>query len=328
VRCHGCELLYLNPRPTIEEIGRFYPQQYFASPSVKTRSTLQQVATHCARTVNRWIREDFYGYPPRTTRGPWHVLRKMLLWPEWIRRLLRGRHIVPWVGEGRLLDVGCGPGANLHRLRAQGWDVYGVELSEAAAARARSLVGDRVHCGTLDSVPFEDESFDVVLMSHSLEHLYDPVQELGCVRRLLKPHGRLIIAVPNAGSLEAKLFGQQWIHWDPPRHLYHFTKTTLTKLVEQAGFRVLRLRTGIGQFFFMATLERVCRRTWNRGVPARAMVEQLIAKPFCALSGHAGFGTEITLHAARAEPSRLMAPNEKRPGQAEPRLGIPRSVRD
>jgi SAM-dependent methyltransferase len=317
VRCHRCELLYLNPRPTAEEISRYYPQQYFAPGPTKTRSGLERALKQWSQTLKRWIREDFYGYPSRTARRPWRVFRKILLWPERMRRAFRGRDIVRWAGDGRLLDVGCGPGANLKSLQEQGWDVYGIELSETAVARARALVGDRIHCGTLDTSPFEDESFDVVLMSHSLEHLYDPVQELQRVRRLLKPQGCLIIAVPNAGSLEAKLFGGSWIHWDPPRHLYHFSKKTLTGLVEQAGFQVLRLRTGVGHFFFMATLERVCRQTWKRGIPARTVIETLIAKPLCLLSGHAGFGTEITVHAAPAGRSRLTSETSG-PGGASP----------
>jgi len=328
VRCRTCGLLYLNPRPTIEEIGRYYPQQYFAPAPVKMRSALHRTAKQWSRMLKRWIREDFYGYPSPEGRGPWHVIRKVLLWPEQMRRIFRGRDIVPWIGEGRLLDVGCGPGGNLNNLQEQGWDVYGIELSEAAVARARAVVGDRVHCGTLATAPFEEESFDVIFMSHSLEHVFDPVQELRRVRKLLKAEGRLIIAVPNVDSLEAKLFSRWWIHWDPPRHLYHFSKKTLIRLLEQAGFHVLRLRTGIGHFFFMATLERMCRQAWGRGVPARTIIEQLVAKPFCVLTGHSGFGTEITVHAAPTGPSRLSTSNQKRASHAKPRLGTQRNVLD
>jgi ubiquinone/menaquinone biosynthesis C-methylase UbiE len=70
------------------------------------------------------------------------------------------------------------------------YDVYGVEMSELAVAQARERVGDRIHLGTLETTPFNDESFDVILFSHCLEHLFSPSDALGRVRRLLKPEGR------------------------------------------------------------------------------------------------------------------------------------------
>ena len=291
VRCGGCGLLYLNPRPTEAEIERYYPKQYFGSPALPRRFS----------RIRRWIMEDYYGYPTSGPRTSWHRVRKLLLWPEKVRRTFCGIDIIPWIGQGRFLDVGCGPGVNLKICQQQGWVVYGVEVSETAVAQAREFVGDCIYAGTLEHATFEEECFDVILFSHSLEHVFSPVKELAHVQRLLKPGGMLVITVPNAGSLEAWLFGRWWVPWDPPRHLYHFEKASLAKLLEEAGFRVVRLRTGVGSMYFLASLERFWQHRFGRAIRLRRVIEKLIAKPFSLLVGNLGYGTEIKVQAIKKQ---------------------------
>ena len=301
VRCTVCALLYLNPRPTRLEIGRYYPVQYYPSVPPKLRRGFEQSLKRVSSMVKRWIMEDFYGYPSSQVQGLFRRLRKLVLWPEKARRVFQGRDIFPWIGQGRLLDVGCGSGGNLTTLQGQGWDVYGIEMSETAAAQARERVGDRIHVGTLETAPFGEESFDLVFLSHSLEHFFSPAEALARVRRLLKPNGMAVIAVPNAGSLEAKLFGLWWVPWDPPRHLYHFDQDTLSRLLKQAGFRVVRIRTGVGSLYFMASLERILKHRWGRTLPAKRLIEKLIVRPLCLMAGHLGYGTEITVYAVKGQ---------------------------
>lgn len=299
VRCEVCGLLYLNPRPSPAEIGQYYPPQYFSPTLPKSRSGLEQSVKRFGKTVKRWIMEDYYGYPSATLLGPWRRIRKLLLWPEKARRVFRGRNFLPWIGQGRLLDVGCGPGVNLKTFQEQGWEVYGIEMSGTAVTQARERVGDRIHLGTFENAPFKDESFDVVLFSHTLEHLFRPADALARARRVLEPEGMVVIAVPNADSLEARLFGRWWVPWDPPRHLFHFEKATLIRLLERAGFRVVRFRTGVGSLFFMASLERAWTQRLGRPLPARWLMERAVARPFCLLAGHLGYGTEITVYAVK-----------------------------
>jgi SAM-dependent methyltransferase len=300
VRCLDCGLLYLNPRPTPAEISRYYPEQYFVQASPKTRTEVERVAKRFSGRITRWIGEDYYGYPSPTHHGVWRSIRKALLWPEKLRRVFCGRHIMPWVGQGRVLDVGCGTGGNLVTLQQQGWDVHGIEMSGTAVALARERVGDRIHHGTLETAPYADESFDVIFMSHSLEHMFSPVATLERLRGLLRPAGMLVIAVPNVGSLEAKLFGKWWVPWDPPRHLYHFEKETLRKVLERAKFKVSQMRTAVGTMFFMVSLERAWIQSGRKAtLPARRLIEKLIAKPFCLVAGHLGYGTELTVHAVK-----------------------------
>jgi len=172
--------------------------------------------------VRRWLMEDFYGYPATTPLNLWRRLRKLVLRPEKVRRVFCGRNILPWAGQGRLLDVGCGQGPNMATLHNMGWDVYGVDLNETAVQEVRELFGDHVKLGDFLDVHYDDHSFDVVLFNHSLEHLYDPVCALRDARRILDDKGVLVVTVPNAGSMEARLFGRWWYQWDLPRNLKHF----------------------------------------------------------------------------------------------------------
>lgn len=298
-RCTSCGLLFLNPRPDRSEIGQFYPEQYFSNEEPKQRTVVQERVRRWSDKVKVWIRQDFYGYPCAVPAGFFRSVRKFLLWPEKVRRVLRGREFIPWCGQGRLLDVGCGPGGNLTSLKEQGWDVHGLDSSPIAVQRARAQFGERVQLGELQDVRYEAGAFDVVTLSHSLEHVFSPLAVLRECRRVLAEHGLLVITVPNAGSLEARLFGRWWFPWELPRHLYHFEKTTLCQLLEHAGFRVIRSRTGVGSLFFMASLERAWKGMFGGPLPVRWLIERLIARPFSLIAGHLGYGTELKVYAKK-----------------------------
>jgi SAM-dependent methyltransferase len=289
VRCYQCGLLYLNPRPTEQEIGRYYPSRYFGDPS----------PPRAFSRVKRWIIEDFYGYPQNGPASVWRPLRRLALWPEMLRRSFTGRGVLPWVGKGRLLDVGCGHGVNAAMLAQLGWQVSGLDLSPEIVRQARALLGDRVQIGDLSTVRYPERSFDLVLMSHSLEHMYLPEKALAEARRILDDRGMLVIAVPNANSLEARLFGRWWVQWDPPRHLYHFTKQTLKRLLERIGFSVVRVRTGVTEVHFVSSLERLWTYGLGRPLPAKRLIQKWVARPFCLAAGHARVGTELIMYAVK-----------------------------
>ncbi|MEK6617291.1 MAG: class I SAM-dependent methyltransferase [Nitrospirota bacterium] len=299
VRCEACGLLFLNPRPDRTEMGRFYPPRYFADGTLKPRSELERRVKRWSNAVKRWIREDFYGYPGASLPRGVRIIRRLLLWPEKARRVFRGREILPWVGQGRLLDVGCGPGFGLAALQDQGWDVYGLDASEVVVAHAQKRFGDRVRLGDPVATDYKDREFDVVMFSHALEHMYDVPAVLREIRRILDDRGLLVITLPNAGSWEATLFGRWWFPWELPRHLYHFEKMTLARMLAQTGFRVVRMWTGVGSLFFMASLERSWTQRFGRSLPARWLAERVVARPFCLLAGHLGYGTEITVYAVK-----------------------------
>jgi 2-polyprenyl-3-methyl-5-hydroxy-6-metoxy-1,4-benzoquinol methylase len=148
---------------------------------------------------------------------------------------------LPMIGEGRLLDFGCGGGTFLRRMREHGWRATGLDISAETVERLRGLNLDVLQ-GTLPHPELAPGSFDLVTMWHSLEHVPDPRHTLVEARRLLAPGGKLLVAVPNIDSLAFRIFGSCWFGLDLPRHLTHFAPWTLHFLLERTGYRVERIR--------------------------------------------------------------------------------------
>ena len=299
VQCRTCGLVYLNPRPAQDRLGSFYPPIYYPPVSSKERSSLQRQAKKASAQLKRWVLEDYYGYPSPRGAVRWRPLRKLLLWPDKTWRELKGRYPLPWRGQGKVLDVGCGAGGNLKTLQDQGWEPYGIEISEIAAAHARELTNGQIHTGTVESAPFPPGAFDVVLMSHSLEHLPSPVDALRRIHRLLKDDGLLVIHVPNVRSLEFKLFGRWWFPLDPPRHFYHFDHSSLTATLAKSGFAPQVIRTAVGSIFLMASLDRIWKHRFGKEVPFRNFIDRLIAGPISFIAGQLGYGHELTFYAVK-----------------------------
>ena len=140
---------------------------------------------------------------------------------------------------GSLLDVGTGIGTIMEVASAKGYTVKGVEVSKWASAYAREEKGLDVVPGTLEEAHFTDESFDVIVLNHVLEHVENPKSLMAEIHRILKDDGVLAIWVPNAGSLMAMLIGARWASWRPEQHRWHFTPDTLTALLKTVGFDVI-----------------------------------------------------------------------------------------
>jgi len=132
---------------------------------------------------------------------------------------------------GKLLDIGCGEGTFLLLARKNGWIVAGTEFKpEAARAQALDVRG------SLAQVQ-EQGPFDCITLWHSLEHMPDPVETISHASKLLQPGGFLLVAVPDAGGLQAQIFRDAWLHLDVPRHVFHFTGNSLRRMVREAGLR-------------------------------------------------------------------------------------------
>lgn len=185
-------------------------------------------------------------FPPDTERYyPAEYYGAARRYPAPLERLLsvlytrRARRITALVGgAGRALDIGCGRGWLLAALRRQGWQVAGTEMSETAATYARDVLHLNVLVGDLAHIGFAAESFDLIVLWHVLEHVPDPQRLLDEVARVLHPDGMLLAAVPNFGSLEARVGRDGWFHLDVPRHLNHFTVPVLRKMLGHAGLTV------------------------------------------------------------------------------------------
>ncbi len=136
--------------------------------------------------------------------------------------------------SGRLLDIGCGDGTFLAAAKERNWTVAGTELGpNADRARAQGL-------DVRESLTDFEPPFNAVTMWHTLEHFTQPLDILSQAHRLLDSNGALIAAVPDAGGLQAAMFGARWFHLDVPRHLHHFDRHSLEELLKRAGFAVER----------------------------------------------------------------------------------------
>ncbi len=130
----------------------------------------------------------------------------------------RDQMVTRFKQSGRMLDVGCATGVFLQWFQAGGsWDLYGLELSEGAARVARAA-GLNVFIGQLEEAAYPENYFDVVTFWDVLEHISDPRSALLETRRILKPDGILVLRLPNAASLDARIFRQYWSGLDAPRH--------------------------------------------------------------------------------------------------------------
>jgi SAM-dependent methyltransferase len=208
VRCNKCGLVYVNPRPDEVEIKKYYPPEGW--PRAKEKIDFE------AATINN---------------QPWRKVMK-----------LRTAHLLKYIKNGRILDVGCGDGFFLKYLEEKGWKVCGVEPGEVGARYAREVLGIEVFTGNLEDANFPDNCFDAVSLYAVFEHLPDPIKTLKEIKRILKPGGILFISVPNFGGLESRIFRERWLAVKAPTHLYHFTPFTLYQVVSKAGFQVLEIK--------------------------------------------------------------------------------------
>ena len=206
VRCKGCGLIYLNPRPAPVEAGEFYRNEGY-DPFISLRAP-------------RGLFEKSYRLARRLTT-------------TWKRRLV-GRRVSR---GGRILDVGCSTGEFIARL-AKDYRCEGVEPEPEAAQWARERLGLKVYTGELSDAHLKTGSYDLVTLWHVLEHLPDPAGVLTEIHRLLAESGHLLIALPNIRSLDAVIYGASWVALDAPRHLWHFSPSQLKRLARQTGFRL------------------------------------------------------------------------------------------
>ncbi len=144
----------------------------------------------------------------------------------------------PWIGAGRLLDVGCASGQFLRQMVAVGWDVAGIEPDPEAAAKAKTVTPE-IFVGDPVDADFPRGRFDVITSFHVVEHLPRPLEALRRMLEWLAPDGLLIVEVPNVTGVGALLFGRYWSGLDFPRHLVHFTPHTMRTMVERAGGRIV-----------------------------------------------------------------------------------------
>ena len=172
--------------------------------------------------------ESYYGV--RYYGGRHWITRRYCAW----RRMRVIRQSSDGHRGGKLVDIGCGDGSFLLEARRAGWSVAGTEINARIPAPGLEIWGSIADLHAVGP-------FDCISLWHCLEHLRDPAASIRELVELLRPGGVLVIAVPNAGGWQARLFRRNWLHLDVPRHLHHFGLRSLERLVNQCGLEVRRI---------------------------------------------------------------------------------------
>ncbi len=208
--CKTCNLTLTSPRPDLATIGVYYDAQNYT--------------------------------PFLSTTGRTSLFGRIYTWVRYFSLEWKKNRINRLVPVGRLLDLGCGTGEFLSTMKMAGWQVAGVEPSEDASEYARRNLGLDVETNLINknSLATQVAPFDVITMWHVLEHLHDPVSALKAIKDILTEKGYLILGLPNRENWDALLYGENWVAYDVPRHLFHFTPESLSRIMDICGMRIIK----------------------------------------------------------------------------------------
>jgi len=233
VECKDCGVKFTNPRPGLDSIIQYYDSAEYISHDTSRKGFITWIYTH-ARIF---------------------MLKKKF---TMVSRFSNGR---------RILDIGCGTGEFLSYCREKGFETYGVELNDKPRELAKRRYGIEIRKKILD-YSAETFKFDCITLWHVLEHIHDIKTEIASVKKLLKPDGVLIVALPNCNSWDAAHYKKYWAAYDLPRHLYHFNEFSFFKF---AGLNKLRVVKIIPQFldsFYISLLSEKYRTGKNSLIKA------------------------------------------------------------
>jgi 2-polyprenyl-3-methyl-5-hydroxy-6-metoxy-1,4-benzoquinol methylase len=241
--CQSCKSAIALPRPTAEELDKFYTSEYFGKSTstdlklgyVDYRVTAEENAKH------GW--KDLNAYTSLTSVTP-----------------------------KKLLDVGCATGGFLAEAQRSGeWECVGVEVSHYAVEVARKEFGLNVISGDIWSPSLEPNTFGLITMWHVLEHLINPFDALERARELLVSGGNLFIEIPNWNSLGRIIRGASWSQLKPPEHINFWNTHSLQIAVKKAGFEVVQCSTHYPTLMDKADIRRLTQPLY-RSVAIVALV--------------------------------------------------------
>lgn len=204
VKCKNCELVFTNPRPSKDELGKYYQSDTYISHTDKGNSLIN--------VVYKLVRS----YTLKRKRSLIHQFKS----------------------SGTILDYGCGTGDFLKTMGKRGWNTVGIEPDNGARAIAEKKINGEI-LSTIDEIGSE-EKFDIITAWHVVEHISDLSETLKLLRKRLNKDGYFLVAVPNINSYDAEVYKEHWAGYDVPRHLYHFTKTSFANLMEKVKFKLVK----------------------------------------------------------------------------------------
>ena len=198
------QMLKTYPQPTPDKLGAYYESDDYISHTDGKRSLFEKL---------------------------YHIVKQKALRDK--IKLIEGFQ----PGKGNILDIGAGTGDFLVMAKSKGWEIVGLEPSPKAKASAQAK--GVIFLEELSQMP--DRSADIITMWHVLEHVPDVENQIAELKRILKPGGTIIIAVPNFKSYDAQYYGKHWAAYDVPRHLWHFSKTSIKLLFGKQGMELIKV---------------------------------------------------------------------------------------
>src|ERR1035437_9854168 len=207
VQCDSCGFRFTNPRPDEKEIGNYYQGEQYISHS----DTKKGIVNKLYQIVRNYT-----------------IKQKIKL----INKLTS-----PELTSRNILDIGCGTGEFLNACKENGWKITGVEPSEIARKNAKQKY-NIIPLPQEKLFEINGKKFNVVTLWHVLEHIHQLDKTIEQISKIISDDGRLIIAVPNCNSFDAKKYGAYWAAWDLPRHIFHFTKKDIETVFKKYGFEL------------------------------------------------------------------------------------------
>lgn len=200
------DLLETHPQPSLDNLEEYYKSEDYISHTNSKRNLFEKA---------------------------YHLVRKIAL-----KRKLK--LINSYAGSDKqLLDIGCGTGDFLKEAQQDNWNVTGIEPNKQARQIANIITNASIF-ETEHLQKFESHRFDVITLWHVLEHLPKLEEHILMFKKLLKPNGALIIAVPNYKSYDAKYYNNFWAAYDVPRHLWHFSQAAIQRLFLKEEMKVVK----------------------------------------------------------------------------------------
>jgi SAM-dependent methyltransferase len=231
--CKACGLYFLNPMPNDLELSEYYPKSYYSYQNFFVQNN----------RFKEFLKKIFF----------FNIKTQDPIFEQ----------------PGKMLDIGCGSGQFIYKMREKGWDVYGVEVNVDGAIAGQKIAGLNIFPGNLLDAKFEDNSFDYIRSNHSFEHIYNPNETLTEIHRILKPDGKLMIGVPNIDSLNARTFKEFWYYLGAPVHTYNYSPKTLSLMLEKNGFVVEKITYSADYSGILGSIQiyfnRNSERTTNEG---------------------------------------------------------------
>ncbi len=200
--CNSCGLVFTNPRPKLENLGLYYQSDKYYS--------------HTSSQV---------GIIP-------FIYRKV----KEINLKTKFKQVTTGSVINKVLDIGCGTGDFLNVCKKSGKEIHGIEPDSKARNLAKEILKVEIlHPDQSEKIP--DESFDLITMWHVLEHVPDLKKQISELSRIIKKGGKVVIALPVYESYDAEVYKEKWAAWDVPRHLYHFNKAVINKMMLANDFK-------------------------------------------------------------------------------------------